>query len=239
MGKEFREYFKVWKRSCRQVNTGNNSISKIAADEEIKQEIRTASTCLLNHLDILRSTFESLSTTNASKILKATSGTLSVPQRSLSAMIETIPPFSGNENPNTVSWLEFHIAVENMELHNFNRKDAVIQFLNKVQDPAKLIISSQDKETSVNEIFQKLKAVFDTPKKVSSKVIQDHFSIGSIPETGMGMMFQILSKHQDLLDKTNTFLSSFKDTDIEEASIILRQNAASTNSHYTSEQVPS
>ena len=214
MGKEFREYFKVWKRSCRQVNTGNNSISKIAADEEIKQEIRTASTCLLNHLDILRSTFESLSTTNASKILKATSGTLSVPQRSLSAMIETIPPFSGDDSPDTVCWLDFHIAVEHMELHNFNRKDTVIQFLNKVQNPAKRIISSQDKETSVQEIFQKLKAIFGTPNKVCAKVIRDHFRIGSIPETGMGLIFQALSQHQDLLDKTNTYLKSFKEKDI-------------------------
>ena len=150
---------------------------------------------------------------------------MSIPKSSASAMIETLPPFAGSDKPGTVSWLEFQIAMENMELHNFNKKDAVIQFLNKIQEPAKLLISSKDKETSVNEIFQKLKAIFGTPKKVCAKVIRDHFKIGSVPETGMGMIFQILSKHQDLLDKTNTYLKSFKEKDIEEATTILRHHA--------------
>ena len=200
-------------------------ISKIEDDEDVKQEIKTASTCLLNHLEILKSTFNSLTTTNREKINKATSGTLSVPQRSLSAIIETIPPFSGDDSPDAVSWLDFHIAVEHMELHNFNRKDSVIQFLNKIQNPARRMITTQDKETSVQEIFQKLKAIFGTPKKVRAKIIQDHFRVGSIPETGMGLIFHALSQHQDLLDKTNTYLKSFKEKDIEEATTTLRLHA--------------
>ena len=41
----------------------------------------------------------------------------------------------------------------------------------------------------------------------------------------MGRIFQTLSQHQDLIDKTKTFLNSFQDRDIEEATIILRQHA--------------
>ena len=67
--------------------------------------------------------------------------------------------------------------------------------------------------------------MYGTPKIFLSKVIQDHFKIGSIPETGMGRIFQTLSQHQDLIDKTKTFLNSFQDRDIEEATIILRQHA--------------
>ena len=77
-------------------------------------------------------------------------------------MIETIPPFSGDDSPDAVSWLDFHIAVEHIELHNFNRKDSVIQFLNKIKDPAKRVITTKDKETSVQEIFNKLKAIHGT-----------------------------------------------------------------------------
>ena len=94
-----------------------------------------------------------------------------------------------------------------------------------IQEPAKILISSKDKDTSVKDIFQKLKAVYGTPKIFLSKVIQDHFKIGSIPETGMGRIFQTLSQHQDLINKTKTFLNSFQDRDIEEATIILRQHA--------------
>ena len=158
------------------------SISKIEDDKEVKQEIKTATTCLLNHLEILKSTLNSLSTTNREKINKATSGTLSVPHRSLSAIIETIPIFSGDDSPEAVSWLDFHIAVQPLELHNFNKKDSVIQFLTKIQNPARRMITTQDKETSVPEIFQKLKAIFGTPNKVCAKVISEHFRIGSIPE---------------------------------------------------------
>ena len=87
------------------------------------------------------------------------------------------------------------------------------------------MMSQVDKETSVHEIFQKLKAIFGTPKKVCAKVIRDHFRIGTIPETGMGLIFQVLSQHQDLLNKTNTYLKSFKEKDIEEATITLRHHA--------------
>ena len=89
---------------------------------------------------------------------------MSIHKQSLSAMIETLPTFSGNDKPGTVGWLEFQIAMDQMELHNFNKTDAVIQFLNKIQEPAKILISSKDKDTSVKDIFQKLKAVYGTPK---------------------------------------------------------------------------
>ena len=41
----------------------------------------------------------------------------------------------------------------------------------------------------------------------------------------MGLIFQVLSQHQDLLNKTNTYLKSFKEKDIEEATITLRHHA--------------
>ena len=77
----------------------------------------------------------------------------------------------------------------------------------------------------MKDIFEKLKAVYGTPKQVLSRGVQDHIKIGAIPETGMGKIFQTLSQHQDLLDKTNTFLNSFQGKDTAETTIILRQHA--------------
>ena len=130
-------------------------ISKIEDESEVSQEIKIATTHLLQHLATLKTTFDSLTTTNRDRINKATSGTLSVPHRSLTAVIETIPIFSGDDSPGAVSWLDFHIAVQPLELHNFNKKDSVIQFLTKIQNPARRMIQTQDMETSVPEFFQK------------------------------------------------------------------------------------
>ena len=110
-------------------------------------------------------------------------------------------------------------------LHNFNKSNVVMQVLNKIQEPAKLIIASNDKQKTVKDIFEKLKSVYGNPKQVLSRVIQDHNRIGAIPEAGMSRIFQILSQHQDLLDKTNTYLNSFQTADQEETTMILRQNA--------------
>ena len=155
-----------------------------------------------------------------------TNGTMTIPKRSLTVMIDTLPNFSGKDGPDTVSWLEFQIAMDQLkELHNFNKKDAVVQFLNKLHEPAKLLIVSKDTQKSVKDIFEKLKAVYGTPQKVLSRIVQDLIKIGAIPETGMGKIFQTLSQHQDLLDKTNTFLNSFQGKDTAETTIILRQHA--------------
>ena len=67
--------------------------------------------------------------------------------------------------------------------------------------------------------------MYGTPKQVLSRVIQDNIRIGAIPETGMSRIFQTLSQHQDLLDKTNTFLNSFQTADQAETTMVLRQNA--------------
>ena len=71
-------------------------------------------------------------------------------------------------------------------------------------------------ETSVPEIFQKLKAIFGTPRKVCDQVISEHFKIGSIPETGINMIFHALSQHQDLLNKTEAYLKAFDQKDLED-----------------------
>ena len=55
-----------------------------------------------------------------------TSGTLSVPQRQLSVIMETVPKFSGDDTPGTAPWLDFQIAVQPLQLHNFNKKDSVL-----------------------------------------------------------------------------------------------------------------
>ena len=72
-------------------------------------------------------------------MLDETNGTMTIPKRSLTVMIDTLPNFSGKDGPDTVSWLEFQIAMDQLkELHNFNKTDAVVQFLNKIHEPAKL-----------------------------------------------------------------------------------------------------
>ena len=58
------------------------SISKIEDENEVGQEIKIATTLLLQHLETMKRTFDSLTTTNRDKINKATSDTLSVPHRS-------------------------------------------------------------------------------------------------------------------------------------------------------------
>ena len=208
------------------LNASLNPISKIATNQNIDKNIQEAAKCLMSHLPNLKRTYEAISLTNADKISKATEGTMTIPTRSLTAMIDTLPPFSGLDNPDTVSWLEFQIAMDQLKgLHNFDKSDIVMQVLNKIQEPAKLLIASNDKQKTVKDIFEKLKSVYGNPKQVLSRVIQDHNRIGAIPEAGMSKIFQILSQHQDLLDKTNTYLNSFQTADQEETTMVLRQNA--------------
>ena len=57
---------------------------------------------------------------------------MNIPTRSLAVMIDTLPSFSGLDDPETASWLEFQIAMDQLkELHNFNKSDTVIQFFKK------------------------------------------------------------------------------------------------------------
>ena len=98
-----------------------------------------AAKCLVSHLQNLRRTFETLSKKNATKVSDETNGTITFPKPSLTVMIDTLPNFSGQDGPDTVSWLKFQIAMDQLkELHNFNKTDAVVQFLNKIHEPAKL-----------------------------------------------------------------------------------------------------
>ena len=143
--------------------------------------------------------------------------TLSVPQRQLSVVMETVPKFSGEDNPGSVSWLDFQIAVQPLQLHNFNTKDSVLQFLNKIMPPAIRVITTKDKETTVQDIFKKLKAIHGTPIKVCAWIIKQHLGFGSIPETGKGLIFHTLTQHKELIDKTDTYFDSLHQKDKEEA----------------------
>ena len=103
---------KIGQSAVEKLNASLNPISKIATNQNIDKNIQEAAKCLMSHLPNLKRTYEAISLTNASKISKATEGTMTIPTRSLTAMIDTLPPFSGQDDPDTVTWLEFQIAME-------------------------------------------------------------------------------------------------------------------------------
>ena len=147
-------------------------LAQIEDGMNVTSEIKTATASLLTHMETLKATFRSLTKSNRDNINMVTSGTLSVPPRQLSVIMDTVPNFSGDSNQ--ASWLDFQIAVQPLQLHNFNKKDSVLQFLKKIMPPAARIITTKDRETTVMDIFKKLKAIHGTPSKVCLYITEKH-----------------------------------------------------------------
>ena len=158
--------------------------------------------------------------------MEATNGTMSVPRRDLKTMIATLPNFSGKDDKEMATWLEFHAAFSRIrEINMYNQADVICQILTKIHSPAKNLIMTQDITSSVHSIIQRLQNIYGTPRQVLTRVIAQHKNVGNIPETGTEKVFSTLTSHHNLVDKTDIYLKSLSNKDHEEAMIILSHHA--------------
>ena len=86
-------------------------IAVISSDKTLPKDIQRAATSLVSHLHALEVTYNKVTNENTDTITKETNGTMVVPKRELTAMMATVPDFSGEEEKGMASWLDFYIAV--------------------------------------------------------------------------------------------------------------------------------
>ena len=99
--------------------------------------------------------------------------------------------FSGQDEPDMASWLEFQTAMAQIkEIHNFNKADAVVRFLTKIHEPARLLILSKATQRSVKDIFKKLKSVYGTPQKFYQKLFKITTELVPFLKQVMGKYFK-------------------------------------------------
>ena len=128
-------------------------ISKIASNQSLPRNVTVAAKNLVSHLHKLKTTYNEISDENQDSITKATNGTMVVPKRDLKAMMATVPDFSGEEDKEMASWLEFYTAVSRIkEVDLHNQSDVIALILTKIHSPAKNLILTQDINTSVTAI---------------------------------------------------------------------------------------
>lgn len=89
---------KAGQNALQQLTKATQPISKMAANPNLPQNIKTAAKNIVSHLLKLKATYNKISNENEDSIMEATNGTMTIPKRDLKAMIATLPNFSGEDD---------------------------------------------------------------------------------------------------------------------------------------------